>query len=140
MAKELTIIFPECESKVLKSYYLEHKKFGCQSESKNKVLDNIRPSTKTTKGKTPNTQKKGRKKKNKLMLISKRGTRIERKTECNLCHKEKSPVWHYTESSHGVVNICADCKPMLFDRSFGKKDALEYAKTGGAFEGNRRRH
>ncbi len=75
-----------------------------------------------------------------LRLISRRGSRVEGPKDCSACNKSKSPVWRYSESSRGSVFICAACKPRLFDRSFGTKDVMDYAITGGAFESSRRRH
>ena len=75
-----------------------------------------------------------------IILISRRGRRIGREIKCSACHKIKAPVWRYSESTKGVVFICAACKPTIFDESFGKKDALDFAQSGGHFESNRRRH
>lgn len=135
MAKDCVIVCPDCGSQVLESYYAQHRKVGCTSAEKNN-------SKSDSAGRIEKKKKPGRKKKKKapLVLVSKRGMRINSKSECCLCHKEKSPVWHYANSSRGPVNICSDCKPRLFDRSFGKKDALNYAQTGGQYEGNRRKH
>ncbi|MCP4258475.1 MAG: hypothetical protein GY774_13395 [Planctomycetes bacterium] len=76
----------------------------------------------------------------KLVLHSRRGVRKDEETLCDNCKRLKKPVFSYKESSNGEVNICSECKPKLFDRSFGKKDALEFATTGGHFEGNRSKH
>lgn len=78
-------------------------------------------------------------KKVKLLLISRRGTKTVGATECAACHRSQLTTWHYKESTRGSVNICELCKPRLFDRSFGRKDALDYCKLGGGFESNRRR-
>ena len=75
-----------------------------------------------------------------LVIRSKYGKRLESWKLCDACKKNKSPVWLYKNSSRGDVHICSSCKPKLFDRSFGKKDALDYAQTGGKFEGNKKKH
>jgi hypothetical protein len=136
MAEERVIVCPDCESQVLESYYAQHQKFGCASSGEKSNSK----SGSTKKSEPKRKPRRRKKKKPQLVLVSKRGMRIPSKTECSLCHKAKSPVWHYAKSSRGPVNICGDCKPRLFDRSFGKKDALNYAETGGLYEGNRRKH
>lgn len=78
-------------------------------------------------------------KKVKLLLISRRGTKTERAMECAACHRSQLVTWHYKESTRGSVNVCERCKPRLFDRSFGRKDALDFCQLGGGFESNRRK-
>lgn len=75
-----------------------------------------------------------------ITLFSKRGTRINKLMSCDSCLSTEIVLWHYAESSRGQVNICGKCKSGLFNRSFGRKDALDLAFQGGAFESNRRRH
>ncbi len=75
-----------------------------------------------------------------LKLISKRGTRLDMYAICAECAKTRRPLWRYAESNKGVVAICNDCKAEAFDRSFGKKDALDLAKSGGAWEQDKRGH
>jgi len=75
-----------------------------------------------------------------LKLISRRGTRVDGARVCAECGRLKTPVWHYTRSSRGEVCICTFCKPRVFNRSFGKLDALDFAQRGGGFESNRRNH
>lgn len=72
-------------------------------------------------------------------LVSQRGTRIDAPCLCSVCNKTTSPTWHYRQSTKGPVNVCLLCKPALLDRSFGKKDALDHAISGGGFETSRRR-
>ena len=75
-----------------------------------------------------------------ITLISKRGTRINKLMSCDSCLSTEIVLWHYAESSRGEINICGRCKSGLFNRAFGRKDALDLAFQGGAFESNRRRH
>jgi len=75
-----------------------------------------------------------------ITLISKRGTRINKLMSCDSCLSTEIVLWHYAESSRGEINICGRCKSGLFNRSFDRKDALDLAFQGGAFESNRRRH
>ncbi len=77
--------------------------------------------------------------KEKIILESKRGTRIDNQTLCDGCAMITT-VWSYRESNYGRVNLCAKCKVYVFDNSFGSLDALDYAETGGRFEGNRSKH
>nr|WP_314622662.1 hypothetical protein [uncultured Noviherbaspirillum sp.] len=75
-----------------------------------------------------------------LILISRRGSRIEGTRICDGCKKSSSETWRYTESSRGAVHLCLKCKQRYGDKSFVKKtDALDYCKFGGGFESNRRR-
>ncbi len=75
-----------------------------------------------------------------ITLISKRGTRINKLMSCDSCLSTEVVLWHYAESNRGEINICGRCKSGLFNRSFDRKDALDSAFRGGAFESNRRRH
>lgn len=75
-----------------------------------------------------------------ITLISRRGTRTNGRRACDSCHSMESVTWRYAESSRGAVYVCGRCKSGLFNRSFDKKDALNLAYQGGAFEMNRRRH
>ena len=75
-----------------------------------------------------------------ITLISQRGSRTSKPTRCSACDVVKTPTWKYSESTHGVVSICSSCKPDIFDRSFGKKDALDFAQLGGNFESNRSKY
>ncbi|MFC1666052.1 hypothetical protein ACFL17_10605 [Pseudomonadota bacterium] len=75
-----------------------------------------------------------------LRLLSRRGKRMDQTQKCKVCDKTKAPVWRYSKSTRGEVYICVSCKPMLLDFSFGRKDALDYAKLGGGFETNRRKY
>ena len=82
-----------------------------------------------------------KKKKREIILISRHGRRINKQTRCSACREIKMPVWRYPDSTAGVVFICAACKPTIFDESFEeKRDALDFAVSGGHFESNRRRH
>jgi hypothetical protein len=76
----------------------------------------------------------------KVILVSKRGIRIQQKMLCDSCHVNSSVIWHYADSNRGAVNICGRCKSVVFNRSFGKIDAMTNALQGGSFESNRRRH
>lgn len=76
----------------------------------------------------------------KLILISRRGKRVDERIECSNCGKLENSVWLYLQSNQGKVSICNECKPSVLDTSFGRKDAMDYAILGGAFESDRRRH
>ncbi|MCX6081375.1 MAG: hypothetical protein NTW32_17730 [Chloroflexi bacterium] len=56
-----------------------------------------------------------------ITLISRAGSRVGpgRCAECGLDHKA---LWRYAESSQGLVDICSQCKPKIFERSFEKAD------------------
>jgi hypothetical protein len=75
-----------------------------------------------------------------LFLESERGTRINEIRCCAECGLRGSPFWRYRESSRGVVFLCDYCKPLVYERSHGRVDALSMSFQGGKFEGNRRRH
>ena len=63
-----------------------------------------------------------------VILISQRGQRLET-GYCRECRSYQSPVWTYRESNHGRVSLCSRCKPEVFDRSFGRLDALDHAPS-----------
>ncbi|EWS96842.1 hypothetical protein BG00_17145 [Pseudoalteromonas sp. SCSIO_11900] len=75
-----------------------------------------------------------------LLLISKRGVRVNERMSCDSCKVYRDLLWRYNESNKGVVHICTLCKPKLFDRSFNKLDALNFAKSGGGFETKRSKY
>jgi len=75
-----------------------------------------------------------------LLLVSKRGVRINKRMSCDCCKTFRDLLWRYNESNKGVVHICIMCKPKLFDRSFNKVDVLNFANTGGGFETKRSKH
>lgn len=75
-----------------------------------------------------------------FILESRRGARVLGPRPCKNCGRNHDVVWFYAKSSDGAVYLCATCKAIVFDRSFGKLDALNLAFSGGAFESSRRRH
>jgi len=83
---------------------------------------------------------KKNKKKRKITLISKRGSRIDEHAVCDRCLKHRHLQWHYAESDVGSVRLCSACKAKLKPISLFKPDALDRADTGGGFEGNKRKH
>lgn len=90
----------------------------------------------------------GRKKikKNDIKLISKRGTIIQGRHKCSCCSNFINNPTEYKNSSKGTVILCASCKKSVrrnsFPKSYSNKkyDALDFAKTGGSFEGNKKKH
>jgi len=54
----------------------------------------------------------------KITLFSRNGQRLE-KGICAECGQEQPALWQYSESSQGPVDICSDCKTIVFERSFG---------------------
>ena len=75
-----------------------------------------------------------------VYLESKRGTKINEIKHCNNCGQLSKPVWRYSKSNFDEVFLCESCKYEVWDRSFGRIDAMDHADSGGAFEMNRRRH
>lgn len=73
----------------------------------------------------------------KLILVSRRGTRVEVWMRCDDCGHHFDLVWRYAESNRGTVHLCGLCKAEAFNRSFGKLDAMWRAWQGGRFDGNR---
>ena len=53
-----------------------------------------------------------------IRLTSRDGRRAGQ-GRCAECGVEALNLWNYAESDHGPVDICADCKPAVFERSFG---------------------
>lgn len=74
-----------------------------------------------------------------VILISRRGKRVDERRRCNECRDIRPLLWEYPESNCGSVLICSLCKSVVFDRSFGSIDALDKALPGN-FESNPRRH
>jgi len=75
-----------------------------------------------------------------LILISKRGARVNERMPCDACKNHHNLLWRYSESTKGTVHICSVCKPKIINRSFPKLDALNFAQTGGGFESKRSKH
>lgn len=107
------------------------KKSNSVSEQDN---ENNKPRKKSKKGK--------RKKRKAINLISKRGKVLHGRHQCNNCNKIVDNPTRYAESNKGPVILCAICKTHVRKRVFKQepRDALDYATTGGRFEGNRRKH
>jgi DNA-directed RNA polymerase subunit RPC12/RpoP len=87
----------------------------------------------------PNKKKK---QKEGIYLISKRGVTLKGRYACTNCNKTVDNPTRYAESNKGPVILCASCKSKIRLRSFPpeKRDALDFATTGGRFEGNRSKH
>ncbi len=127
------------------------KKATKKSELKNKPVSLVTPTKKIVKKKSiiaqlrdgdipnPYANNRTQVKNRKIILESKKGTKQEVPAKCVEC-KMLATVWSYSKSNYGRVNICRSCKAIVFDRSFGKIDALDLANTGGRFEGNRHKH
>lgn len=77
-----------------------------------------------------------------IRLISKRGMKLPGRHSCTNCSKIVNNPTRYAKSNKGPVILCAPCKSEIRRRSFPlkKRDALDFAVSGGRFEGNRRRH
>lgn len=198
MVKERTIICPKCESRVLESYYAEHRKSTCAQSIKKRLKPKQTASKPQQKKKAEfghvvevrrqfeelvaaykangskeslsaivefsnqgklhrklasellkeSHQRKSKKKKKRvkkekgIVLYSKRGMKLPGRHACTNCTKTVDNPTRYAESNKGVVILCAACKSRIRAHSFpkDKQDALDYAHTGGRFEGDRRKH
>ena len=61
-----------------------------------------------------------------LYLNSKRGKRIGNPVGvCFECGDMRIPLWAYSSTNKGPVQICTKCKRNAFNRSFHKIDALD---------------
>ncbi len=76
----------------------------------------------------------------KIILYSRRGTKMRGMVPCDQCGILGSSYWHYGRSNRGPIVLCESCKRIAFNRSFGKIDAFDHAEQGGLFERDRRRH
>ena len=74
-----------------------------------------------------------------IVLISKRGTKVYSDQLCNGCGMISRITWRYAESNQGTVHICGRCKPLILDRSHGSVDAMNSALSGGGYETSKRR-
>lgn len=54
-----------------------------------------------------------------VILFSKRGTYLNRLSQCDNCGKTRSPVWAFRESTEGRVSLCEWCKKHVYERSHG---------------------
>lgn len=77
--------------------------------------------------------------KRKIQLASRRGTRVTGGGLCARCGTQSRLIWRYQKTTRGKIHVCDTCKQKLLDESFGRKDALDHAVSGG-FEQNRRRY
>jgi hypothetical protein len=119
---------------------IEQAKFELTSPVKLKPSD-ITGEKQSTIDMKPIPKKVRKRKRPKLRLISKRGTRIAERRACDRCAKSFAMTWRYAESTRGTVHLCTACKGKVpRPRSQKKIDALDRAYTGGRFEGNRSRH
>ena len=75
-----------------------------------------------------------------LKLLGRRGSRNKGVRKCAECGIQKPVTWRYSNTSKGIADICEICKPRVFDRSFGSRDALDFAVSGGGFETNRKKY
>jgi hypothetical protein len=64
----------------------------------------------------------------KLRLESRRGRRAGAGT-CSNCGRFELSLWKYSKSTIGPVALCATCKDLALDRSFGKIDALKMSDS-----------
>jgi transcription elongation factor Elf1 len=70
----------------------------------------------------------------KIILISKRGTRIVQMMNCNSCGSLERVLWHYAKSNKGAVTLCGRCKIGAFERSFEKVDAMKMTYQRGSLK------
>ncbi len=146
---------PYCKIELLQDKLKKHiknthpeKPRECQDSSKNKSIDqkknpsSSRVDTAVQYAEIVASKKTSfeSKKNNNIELLSKRGTRISERVDCSSCGYPSSPVWRYSKSNYGIVHLCQDCKTHIWDKSFGKVDAMQVAFSGGRFEGNRSKH
>ena len=75
-----------------------------------------------------------------LILRSHRACRVNEPKHCDSCNARVRVSWRYAESNRGMVHLCDRCKPNVYVRSFGEKDAMNISVQGGRFESNRRKH
>lgn len=54
-----------------------------------------------------------------IFFISNRNGQRAPSGKCTECGVEHQPIWLYQESTSGEVMLCEDCKPAVFERSFG---------------------
>jgi len=71
-------------------------------------------------------------------LTSKRGRSVEGQRNCHAC-VTFGPV-RQLEATVGPVFLCRDCEAKSMEESFGFKDAIDFARLGGGFEQNRKKH
>lgn len=102
-----------------------------------------------------------------IILKSRKGIRLRGSVNCDECGEVKRGVYQFEKSNRFFkVNICRSCLPVVMGRSFpsstsnrswddeyiwnenfnnddleiSKNDAMNHARSGGAFESNPRRH
>lgn len=74
-----------------------------------------------------------------LILTTRSGYYTYEVKSCTECKNTTTIMFIYKKSSKGPVVLCDDCNTAAEERSFGKIDAMQAAKSS-AFESNRRKH
>lgn len=98
------------------------------------------------KGKAADPERKKFTNSGRIILISKKGNRLDGEHQCDECKMVRKPVYRYSESNVGPVVICNECKIKVFNRSFepagpkGEDLIGNRIKSGGGWETNRRKH
>lgn len=156
VSPELVFLYcPKCRAKVRKDLYEDHCKRKHLTADRNKAKARdfsgkrrlVRESTnssnveKKSAETAPSPVTKKRKSGIKdIRLENRDGYRYSDPRVCTACGIQAKPTWRFMATNGKDVFVCSRCKPVILERSFGKKDALDYAVSGGMFEGNRRRH
>lgn len=86
-----------------------------------------------------NTEKRSNDRKPKVEISPRAKKRVEGDRYCYRCKKRFSVTWLYS-SNKGDVYLCSVCKNNHQVRNLPKKDAMNGAILGGAWESNRKKH
>jgi len=82
-----------------------------------KVISSFPPKVISTAG--PSVSKPG------TIKLTARTSRRTGQGRCAECGAEGQSLWHYPESNQGPVDLCSQCKPEVFERSFEKNGVEE---------------
>ncbi len=67
--------------------------------------------------------------------------KLGRRGECGFCHAGNRILWRYAKTDVGTVALCSECRRAAIKPAAPpKRDAMNRALRGGAWEQNRRRH
>lgn len=113
---------------------------GLSKEYENKLIPSLEnPNNQLNKNITNIENKR-------IILYSRHGKGVDEYHLCSNCKTNIKPIYRYSESNVGVVFLCNACKVEIFNQSFddagpqGEDLIGGRIKSGGIWEGNRRKH
>ena len=145
MNRAIRCIF--CQNKIMENFLFDHlvkkHRWEVLPDSISEIIhkDNIyKNSSNKSSIKKPKASKSINKEKEKLILVSSRGTRISGLGKCSKCNINHMENWVYKYSDVRKKSFCRFCKDSVFDTVRNRKtDALDHCIPGSALSGKRHR-